>query len=50
MWLKVSPMKDVIRFGKKGKLSPRFIGPFKILRRVGKCKTPPVRGMKDTRK
>ncbi|XP_070010200.1 uncharacterized protein [Nicotiana sylvestris] len=27
--LKVSPMKGVMRFGKKGKLSPRFIGPFK---------------------
>ncbi|XP_070040408.1 uncharacterized protein [Nicotiana tomentosiformis] len=26
--LKVSPMKGVMRFGKKGKLSPRFIGPF----------------------
>ena len=35
VWLKVSPMKGVMRFGKKGKLSPRFIGPFEILRRVG---------------
>ncbi|XP_070023145.1 uncharacterized protein [Nicotiana sylvestris] len=33
LWL--SPMKDAMRFGKKGKLSPRFIGPFEILRRVG---------------
>ncbi|XP_070004420.1 uncharacterized protein [Nicotiana sylvestris] len=33
--LKVSPMKDIMRFGKKGKLSPRFIGPFEVLRRVG---------------
>ncbi|XP_070010688.1 uncharacterized protein [Nicotiana sylvestris] len=33
--LRVSPMKSVIRFGKKGNLSPRFIGPFKILRHVG---------------
>ncbi|XP_070040939.1 uncharacterized protein [Nicotiana tomentosiformis] len=32
---RVSPMKGVIRFGKKGKLSPRFIGPFEILVRVG---------------
>ncbi|KAL5567501.1 hypothetical protein UlMin_024077 [Ulmus minor] len=29
-------MKGVMRFGKKGKLSPRFIGPFEILERVGK--------------
>ncbi len=35
MWLKVSPMKGVIRFGKKGKLAPRYIGPFQILARVG---------------
>ena len=35
VWLRVSPMKSVMRFGKKGKLSPRFIGPFEILSRVG---------------
>ncbi|GJS33664.1 putative nucleotidyltransferase, ribonuclease H [Tanacetum coccineum] len=29
--LKVSPWKGVIRFGKRGKLNPRYIGPFKIL-------------------
>ena len=34
--LKVSPWKGVVRFGKRGKLSPRFVGPFKILERVGK--------------
>ncbi|KAL6579139.1 hypothetical protein OROMI_009355 [Orobanche minor] len=33
--LKVSPTKGVFRFGRKGKLSPRFIGPFEILERVG---------------
>ncbi|GKF69463.1 putative reverse transcriptase domain-containing protein [Tanacetum coccineum] len=33
--LKVSPWKGAVRFGKCGKLSPRYIGPFKILARVG---------------
>ncbi|KAD4586208.1 hypothetical protein E3N88_23809 [Mikania micrantha] len=33
--LKVSPWKGVVRFGKKGKLSPRYVGPFKILKRIG---------------
>ncbi|GJW65406.1 putative reverse transcriptase domain-containing protein [Tanacetum coccineum] len=33
--LKVSPWKGVVRFGKRGKLSPRYIGPFRILSRVG---------------
>ncbi|GKE45692.1 hypothetical protein Tco_1472976 [Tanacetum coccineum] len=33
--LKVSSWKGVIRFGKCGKLSPRYIGPFKILARIG---------------
>ncbi|GJT67194.1 putative reverse transcriptase domain-containing protein [Tanacetum coccineum] len=32
--LKVSPRKGVIRFRKRGKLNPRYIGPFKILKRV----------------
>ncbi|GKC63101.1 putative reverse transcriptase domain-containing protein, partial [Tanacetum coccineum] len=32
--LKVSPCKGVIRFGKRGKLNPWYIGPFKILKRV----------------
>ena len=32
---RVSPMRGVKRFGVKGKLSPRFIGPFEILDRVG---------------
>ncbi|KAD3336716.1 hypothetical protein E3N88_32235 [Mikania micrantha] len=33
--LEVSPWKGVIRFGKRGKLNPRYIGPFKILMRIG---------------
>ncbi|GKE62102.1 hypothetical protein Tco_1512469 [Tanacetum coccineum] len=32
---KVSPWKGVIRFGKRGKLNPRYIGPFKIIAKVG---------------
>ena len=34
--LHVSPMRGVVRFGAYGKLSPRFIGPYEILERVGK--------------
>ncbi|GJT06019.1 putative reverse transcriptase domain-containing protein [Tanacetum coccineum] len=34
--LKVSPWKGVVRFGKKGKLAPRYVGPFEIVERVGK--------------
>nr|GFB71487.1 putative nucleotidyltransferase, ribonuclease H [Tanacetum cinerariifolium]GFB71507.1 putative nucleotidyltransferase, ribonuclease H [Tanacetum cinerariifolium] len=37
VFLKVSPARGVRRFGIKGKLSPRFIGPFEILDRVGKA-------------
>ena len=35
VFLKVSLMKGVMRFGKKGKLAPRYIGPFEIRSRVG---------------
>jgi hypothetical protein len=35
IFLKVSPFIIVIRFGRKGKLAPRFTGPFRILERVG---------------
>ncbi|MCF8701880.1 hypothetical protein L3054_10855 [Corynebacterium sp. MC-10] len=36
VFLKVSPMKGVMRFGKRGKLSPRYVGPYQIVRRIGK--------------
>src|SRR5687767_9004996 len=35
VYLKVSPMKGVVRFGKEGKLSPRYVGPYQIVKRVG---------------
>ena len=35
VFLKVMPKRGVIRFGKRGKLSPRYIGPFEVLERVG---------------
>nr|GFA85489.1 hypothetical protein [Tanacetum cinerariifolium] len=35
VFLKVSPFRGIKRFGIKGKLSPRFIGPFEILERIG---------------
>ncbi|GJR48685.1 putative reverse transcriptase domain-containing protein [Tanacetum coccineum] len=33
--LKVSPWKGVVRFGKRGKLNPRYVGPFKVIEKVG---------------
>ncbi|GKA00310.1 putative reverse transcriptase domain-containing protein [Tanacetum coccineum] len=33
--LKVSPWKGVVRFSKRGKLNPRYVGPFKVLEKVG---------------
>ncbi|KAJ8760519.1 hypothetical protein K2173_015186 [Erythroxylum novogranatense] len=35
VFLRVSPWRGVLRFGKKGKLSPRYIGPFEIIERIG---------------
>ena len=35
VFLKVSPWRKILRFGRKGKLSPRFIGPYEILERIG---------------
>nr|GEX71881.1 putative reverse transcriptase domain-containing protein [Tanacetum cinerariifolium] len=34
--LKVSPWKGVVRFGKRGKLNPRYLGPFKVLEKIDK--------------
>lgn len=36
VFLKVSPFKGIKRFGKKGKLAPRYVGPYTILRRIGR--------------
>ena len=36
VYFKISPMKGVVRLGKKGKLSPRYVVPYEILQRVGK--------------
>ncbi|XP_024024855.1 uncharacterized protein LOC112092574 [Morus notabilis] len=36
VFLKIAPMKGVMRFGKKGKLSLRYIRPFQIVKRIGK--------------
>ena len=35
VFLRISPWKGVLRFGKRGKLSPRYIGPYKIVERIG---------------
>ena len=45
VFLKIYPWKGVLRFGKRGKLSPRYIGPYEIVIKVGlvayKLKLPP---------
>ena len=35
VFLKVAPWKGVIRFQKRNKLNPRYIGPFRILEKIG---------------
>ena len=35
VFLKVMPKREVVRFGKRGKLAPRYIGPFEVLKRMG---------------
>ena len=49
VFLKVMPKRVVVRFSKRGKLSPRFIGPFEILKRVGTiaCRLPFSPSMSD---
>ena len=45
VFLKISPWNGVLRFGRRGKLSPRFIGPYEIVSKVGpvayRLKLPP---------
>ena len=33
--MKISPWKGIVRFGKRGKLSPHFIGPYEVIERIG---------------
>ena len=35
VFIKVSPLRNVVRFGSVGKLAPRFVGPFPITERIG---------------
>ena len=35
VFLRISPWKGVLRFGKHGKLSPRFVGPYEVIEHVG---------------
>ena len=35
VFLKLSPRKEMVRFGKRGKLNPRYIGPFEIVDGIG---------------
>ena len=36
VFMRISPWKGVLRFGKKGNLSPRYMGPYEIVERIGK--------------
>ena len=36
VFMRISPWKGVLRFGKKGKLSPRYMGPYEIVEIIGK--------------
>ena len=35
VFVKISPMRGVVRFGKAGKLTPRYVGPFRVMERIG---------------
>jgi len=35
VFLRVSPSKGIVRFGKRGKLNPRYVGPYEIVERIG---------------
>ena len=35
VFLKVSLKKGIVQFGKKGKLAPRYVGPFEVVQRIG---------------
>ena len=39
VFLNLMPKRGVVRFDKRGKLSPRFIGPFEILEKIGTVRT-----------
>ena len=34
MFFRVAPMRSVMNFSKKGKLSPRYVGPFEVIKRI----------------
>ena len=36
VFIKVAPMKGVMRFGKRAKLSPRYVRPYEVIERIGK--------------
>ena len=38
VFLRISQWKGVLRFGKRGKLSPRYIGPYRIVERIGEVR------------
>ena len=45
VFLKVMPKRGVVKFNKRGKLSPRYIEPFEVLERVGAALSPSLSGI-----